>query len=240
MAFASVFAKTSGLISSSPQRSTSSYSSTTHTELEQQSESGSMSPTKRRTEKWLQKHTPKKHGSSHDLRIVKDGRIVRENGRDGRKKRASFWNLALWFSGYGKSQSNDREEDDLEGDTMIDDDASTAAPGYDNDPTLVVDDDNTGIKGDETAHALQKYNDRYLDYDDPRIQDWTEEERWLFAKLTNRGYEPLLHDTWILDYPTFPDPLFTNDENQVYINNIHSSIGRGTHCPSASSRLYCS
>lgn len=186
-----------------------------------------MSPTKRRTEKWLQEHTPKKHGSSHDLRKVKDGRIVKENGRDGRKKRASFWNLALWFSGYGKSQSNDREEDDLEGDTMIDDDdASAAAPGYDNDLTLVVDDDNTGIKGDETAHALQKYNDRYLDYDDPRIQDWTAEERWLFAKLTNRGYEPLLHNTWILDYPTFPDPLFTNDENQVYINNIHSSIGR--------------
>lgn len=239
MAFPSVFTKASGFISASPQRSSSSHNSTTHTELEQQSDSGSMSPTKLRTEKWLQEHTPNKNASGLDIRKVKEGRIVK-NGRDQREKRASFWNLALWFSRFGKSQNNIRKEDDLEGDTVIDDDGSAATPGYDNDLTLVVDDHDEGIKGDKAARALHNYNDRYLDYDDPRIQDWTEEERWLFSKLTNRGFEPLLHNTWILDYPTFPDQLFTNDENRVYINNIHSSTGRGTQHQSALSNLGCS
>lgn len=229
MAFPSMFTKKSGFISSSPHHSTYPHNSPTHPELERQSESGSMSPTKRRTEKWLQEHTPKKQESGLDLRKVKGRRIVRKTGRDQRKKRASFWNLALWFSRSGKSQSDDGEEDDLEGDTMIDDNGSAATPGYDNDLTLVVDDYDGGIKGDKAAHALQHYNDHDLDYDDPRIQDWTEEERWLFTKLANRGYEPLLRDTWIMDYPTFPDQLFTNNESLVYINDIHTSTGRGTH-----------
>ena len=207
-----------------------------------------MSPIKRRTETWLQQHTPKKRSSSGlDLRKVKDGRIVRKNNsRERRKKRKSFWNVALWFSRSGESQSESQSEscgeDELEGDTMINDDNESVAAAthgaYDNDATIVVDDYDERVKADETRHALQKYGDRYLDYDDPRVQDWTEEERWLFTKLTNRGYEPLLHTTWILDYPTFPDQLFTEDESRVYINNIHGSIGRGTHYQPASSLFF--
>ena len=196
-----------------------------------------MSPTKRRTEKWLQEHTSNKHGSGLDLRKVKEGRIVRKKDREQRKKRASFWNLALWFSGSGKSQSNDGEEDDLEGDTMIDDDESAATPGHENDLTMVVDNHDEGIQGDGTAHTLKSYSYRYLGRDDPRILDWTEAERWLFAKLVDRGYEPLLHTTWVLDYPTFPAQLFTNDPSKVYISNIHGSIGRGTHYSFAYSDL---
>ena len=187
-----------------------------------------MSPTKQRTEKWLQEHTPRKHESGLHLRKVRGGRVARKDGPE-RKKRASFWNLAHWFSGSSKSQSEDRDELDLEGDTMIDDAGHAAASEYDNDLTLVVDDYDEGIKGDVTAGSLRNYGDRCLGFNDPRIQEWTEEERWLFTKLTKRGYEPLLHDTWIMDYPTFPDQLFTNDKNQVYINNIHSSTGRGTY-----------
>ena len=245
MALTYVLAKASGFVSPSPQRSstTSSNNSTTQAKLEQQSESGSMSPTKQRTEKWLREHSPRKQtsGSPMDVRKVKEGRIIKNRGPDQRKKRASFWFLPLWFSGTGQSERNDREEDDLEGDTMIDDDdGSAAAAGYDNDLTLVVDDDDGGVNGHKTAHPLQDCDDRYLNYDDPRIHDWTEEERWLFTKLTNRGHEPLLHVTWMMDYPTFPDQLFTNDESQVYINNAHGSIGRGTHYPSAYSSSRCS
>ena len=188
-----------------------------------------MSPTKQRTEKWLREHSPRKHDSGLNLRKVKEGRIGRKNGPDQRKKRASFWNFASWFSGSGKRQSDDDEEDDLEGDTMIDDTESAGADGYNNDLTLVADDHDERIKGGETLRSLQNYSARPLDYNDSCIQDWTEEERWLFTKLRNRGYEPLLHDTWIIDYPQFPDQLFTNDESQVYINNIHTSTGRGKH-----------
>ena len=188
-----------------------------------------MSPTIQRTEKWLREHSPRKCDSGLGLRSVKEGRIGRKDGPVRRKKRASFWNLALWFSGSGKSQGDDDEEDTLEGDTMIDDAESTAARGYDNDLTLVTDDYDEEIKGDQAERSLQDYRERIFDYNDPSIQEWTEEERWLFTKLRNRGYEPLLHDTWIIDYPQFPDQLFTNDEKQVYINNIHSSIGRGTY-----------
>lgn len=202
-----------------------------------------MSPTKQRTEKWLREHTANKKtgGGRLDLRKVKGSRVVKKSGRDQRKKRASFWFLPLWLSGSGKSQSqsNDCEEDDLEGDTVIDHDGSATTPEYENDVTLVVDDHGEGSKDDGAARTLRDYNDRYINYGDPRIQGWTEEERWLFTKLTNRGYEPLLHSTWILDYSTFPGQLFTNDESRVYINNIHGSIGRGTHYPSTFSCLCC-
>lgn len=188
-----------------------------------------MSPTKQRTERWLQGHSPRKHDSGLDLRKVREGRTGSKNGPDQRKKRASFWNLALWFGGSSKSQSDEREGEDLEGDTMIDDAGSAAAPGYDNDHTLVEDDYDEGIKDDESVRPPQKYSVGRFDYNNSSIQEWTEEERWLFTRLRNRGYEPLLHDTWIIDYPQFPDQLFTNDEDQVYINNIHSSTGRGTY-----------
>ena len=232
MALSSAFAKVSGFVSPSPQRSTAYTSHTPNsradTALERHSESGSMSPTKRRTEKWLQGHSPKKQNSDLGLRRVKDGRVGKKNARDQREKRASIWNVALWFSRSGKNRSDDREEDDLDGDTIIDDHGSTDAIGYDNDATLVVDEQDERVKGDRTAHSLRDHKHRYLDYSDARIQDWTDEERWLFTKLANRGFEPLLHNTWVLDYPTFPYQLFTNDESQVYINNIHSSTGRGT------------
>lgn len=171
---------------------------------------------------------------------MKDGRVGKKNGRDQREKRASFWNVALWFSRSGKNRSDDREEDDLDGDTMIDEDGSTDAIGYDNDATLVVDEQDERVKGDKAAHSLRDHKNRYLDHSDARIQDWTDEERWLFTKLANRGFEPLLHNTWVLDYPTFPYQLFTNYESQVYINNIHSSTGRGTQHQSAFSLMYCS
>lgn len=230
MAFTSVFTKASGFISPSQQRTTSLHDLPTRTELEQQSESGSMSPTSRRTERWLQGHSPRKHDSGLDLRKVREGRIGSKNGPDHRKKRTSFWNLGLWFRGSSKSQSDERKgEEDLEGDTMIDDAGSAAAPEYDNDLTVVEDGYDERTKDDESVRPLQKYGVGYFGYNHPSLQEWTEEERWLFTRLRNRGYEPLLHDTWIIDYPQFPDQLFTNDEEQVYINNIHSSTGRGTY-----------
>ena len=244
MGFSSAFAKASGFVSPSPQRSTAYTSHTHHSradaELEARSESGSMSPTKRRTEKWLRGHSPTKQSSDLGLRRVKDGRIVKKSGRDQREKRASFWNVALWFSGSGKEEIEDCEEDDdLEGDTMVDEEGSVETTGYDNDDTLVADEQDERVKGDNAAHSLRDHNNRYLDYRDPRVQeDWTDEERWLFTKLTNRGFEPLVHNTWVLDYPQFPYQLFTNDESQVYINNIHGSTGRGTQ--HAVAHIFCS
>ena len=226
MPSSSVVTKSTGPLSPSLRRRPLSHSSGIHTQPEQRSDSGSMSPTIRRTEKWLQEHTPSKHNSGMDLRKVKDGKIVKRDRPDQRKKRASFWNLAFWFSGSGESQGDDNDGEDLDGDTMVDDAGSAVAPEDDTDPTLVVDDHDERVKGDKTAHVLESNNNIYLNYDDARIQEWTEEERWLFVKLTLRGHEPLLHSTWIMDYATFPDQLFTNDEKQVYINNTHTSTGR--------------
>ena len=238
MGFSSALAKASGFVSPSPQRSTA-YTSHTHnsradTVLEARSESGSMSPTKRRTEKWLQGHSPTKKNSDLGLRRVKDGRVVKKNSRDQRKKRASFWNVALWFSGSGTKGNDECEEDELEGDTMVDEEGSVDTTGYDNDDTLVTDEQDERVKGDRTAHSLRDHNR------DPRVQqDWTDEERWLFTKLNNRGFEPLVHNTWVLDYPQFPYQLFTNDESQVYINNTHGSTGRGTQHQSAVLHMFC-
>jgi hypothetical protein len=60
---------------------------------------------------------------------------------------------------------------------------------------------------------------------------WTDDEVSLFNVLNNRGFEPLLLDTWRIDFPTLPEEVFTADDDQTFINSNHQSDFRGKHIP---------
>lgn len=233
MAYLPTFVKAAGLVSpASQQRTGSSTASSTHPDLDPQLDRGSVSPTNR-TESWLRASSLKKDARTYDIHKVRGGKVAKAGGPARRKKRESFWGLPLLFGIFGKGQDDKGSERGLDGDTLIrDGDVSTMA-GTDNDSTLVGDDDEDEVRLEKTERTLKDYSDRYLDYNDPRIKEWTSDEIWLFNKLAKRGAEPLLDAAWIMDYPTFPDQLFTNDRSQVYINNMHGPIYNGMQSPLA-------
>ena len=125
------------------------------------------------------------------------------------------------------------EVDDLEGDTYVAGDDPIPSIEHDNDSTLLDDEivDEENVKLERTESTLKDYrSDHYIDYNDPRIREWTSEEIWFFHRLRNRGGEPLFDQTWTMDFPTFPDSLFTRDASQVFFDSNACSIFRGMFC----------
>ena len=223
MAYLSAFARASGITTpASKDRTPSSTNSTSTPEPEHPLDRRTMSPIKR-TQQWVEGPTPKKDSNAVNLHKVKGSRITKSPSK--KEKRKSFWSLELLSNFFGKEQKEETM-DDLEGVTYVEDDEPLPTIEHDHDFTLVEDYEDED-KAANTKRALKDFNDRYLDYNDPRIKEWTDEEIWLFNKLQKRGAEPLLISTWTLDFSTFPDQLFSQDENQVFINNIHTSSGHG-------------
>ena len=79
--------------------------------------------------------------------------------------------------------------------------------------------------------------DRFIRYSDPKYKSWASEEIWLFNKLSRRGYEPLLRLEWQLDFLSFPDNLFSKDEELVHIKNLNTNISEGEWILIASSLM---
>lgn len=81
---------------------------------------------------------------------------------------------------------------------------------------------------DEAAdQTLVDQDDRFLRSDDIRFKDFSDEEIWLFNKLSRRGTEPLLPASWQLDFGSFPDDLFSPNEKAVFITNLNTNIVHG-------------
>lgn len=183
----------------------------------------SMSPTKR-TKRWVEGPTPSQKTVIHRAK----GSKITKPSSDKQKKRSSFWGLPLLAKFFSKQQTS--EVDDLEGDTILDGDAPIPTLADDNDFTLVADgnDYDEEVIDHKTERTLQDYrNDSKLEYNDPRFKEWTEDENWFFAKLRKRGREPLFDQTWAMDFPTYPDSVFTKDPNQVLINSTNGTSYSG-------------
>ncbi|KAF2688170.1 hypothetical protein K458DRAFT_295431 [Lentithecium fluviatile CBS 122367] len=113
--------------------------------------------------------------------------------------------------------------DDLEGDTLIHDSVEEAPKessdesGWDaNEETLVVDDgefmEQQKSIDREKERVRQEIQGREL-----REAGWPEDAVFLFQKLGLRGFEPLLPDDWVNDFPSLPVDLFTHNENKAFI-----------------------
>lgn len=162
------------------------------------------------------------------LHKVKASNITKSS-QEKRKKRSSFWGLSLLASLFGRDK-NAEPDDDLEGDTFVAADDPIPSIELDGETTLVEGDGDheKDVNIGRPDYTLKDYrSDKYLNYNDPRIKEWTGEEDWFFRRLRNRGAEPLFDHTWTMDFPTFPDSLFTKDSNQVYFTHNGCSLYRG-------------
>ena len=168
---------------------------------------GPTSPTKR-TAKQLRQPVSGYDAALHNIR---EGKVAKPSHRD--KKRNSFWGLALLSSFFNKG-----DDDDLDGNTLINDDQSSVEMEHEHDTTL-----NAG-EGDSKQDSMV---DSYSDYADPRMVVWTSGETWLFTRLQRRGREPLFPVTWYMDFYFFPDRLFTRDLEKVIISETNLTLYRG-------------
>ncbi len=66
-----------------------------------------------------------------------------------------------------------------------------------------------------------------LDEEQEDYEGWTEDEIWISEKLNMRGFEPLLHLTWALDFPTLIPELYTTDDSKVFINAVSGNFCQG-------------
>ncbi|TVY71464.1 hypothetical protein LSUE1_G007364 [Lachnellula suecica] len=89
---------------------------------------------------------------------------------------------------------------------------------------------------DAAAQAkVQEYLERQAELESRREDiervkaagDWHADELFLFERLTMRSFEELVPYNWMIDFPTLPDIIFTDDPENTFINYNCSSSGRG-------------
>lgn len=181
----------------------------------------------KRTQSWLEAPSPDKIQRTPNLHKVKGSRVVKANGKNGKEKRKSFWGLQFLSGLFGKEQDK-KDHDELEGDTIVEDEDPIHTTELDNDLTLVEGNEELN-KADSASLQTEDLSDRNLSFHDPQIQQRTEEETWLFNRLSRLGREPLLPRSWNMDFPTFPAYLFSSDPARVFVNNNHTTISHGKH-----------
>jgi hypothetical protein len=85
-----------------------------------------------------------------------------------------------------------------------------------NEETLVVD-DGQYMEQQKTYSREQERMRREVQARELREAGWTEDAVFLFQKLGMRGFEPLLPDGWINDFPSLPVDLFTHNDNKAFV-----------------------
>jgi hypothetical protein len=108
----------------------------------------------------------------------------------------------------------------FEGDTLIEEEEIYDA----NDETIVVTEDQLQ-EGYIDVEAERKRWDQKAQAQ--REEGWSEHAIEIFRKIGMRGYEPLLPSAWKLDFPTLPAELFSDDEEEVFINTACKGDFRG-------------
>ncbi|KAL8942468.1 MAG: hypothetical protein Q9211_001362 [Gyalolechia sp. 1 TL-2023] len=169
-----------------------------------------VSPSKR-TSDWLKAHsvdikTPK-------ALAVKGSKVTKHTPKtQSAKAKGKFWDRVL--PNFLFSKLNEQSQDDLEGTTLVEDDRLGNSPGS-----------NKGATSQHTAVVapnLIKAEDEDTVYvptaaDLEVMKNWSKDQVWLFYRLNNRGFEPLLPGTWDFDFETVPDKVFSDDDAKVLI-----------------------
>lgn len=77
---------------------------------------------------------------------------------------------------------------------------------------------------------------RQRNIEEARAQNWNTDELEIYARLTMRGFEPLMPTYWRKDFRTCPDFLFTDEEKDWVIRAHSGNEYRGKLEPDASIR----
>ena len=207
---------------SKPQSRTPRSSSLDHLKARLDREGKSASPSKR-TAEWLRTHsaeikTPK-------VLSVKGAKVVKPpvSDRQAAKGKERFWAGILPNFLYKQPAADTL--DDIDGATLLADDgpdisadlADLAAWG--NEPTLNEPATPRTEKANASLIAPDEEDTLYQPTaDDLRVmKTWSSDEVWTFHKLNNRGFEPLLPETWAQEFVTVPDDVFSKDDSEVYV-----------------------
>jgi hypothetical protein len=104
-----------------------------------------------------------------------------------------------------------------------------------NDDTIVVDDG-----GYLETHKGISFDERLLKQQRQRQElqgaGWPEDAIFLFQKINNRGYEPIMPIEWVDDLPSLPADLFTEVPDKPFIK---PALGTHYHGRSCLSSLFC-
>ena len=138
-----------------------------------------------------------------------------------RKRKWNFLDL-LHISGLS---NNHVDKVTLEGDTLVDNEISIKCEdGGDKSEVTAAVEETLLESYDDRSDSCLPFEDRAFHPDDERIQDWSDDEVWIFNKLIMRGQEPILPYELASEFPSWPDILFSNDPDKIVINNISRSI----------------
>jgi len=174
--------------------------------------------------------------------------LAATKGRGGR-----YWGIRLLPEKVINKKDEDEDyTEDVEGSTLLEDDSEDApqqsASSSDvdelaNDTTLVEEQDdddddessgeardlNHGEKGEYLVNMARERAKREKALTQITKGEWSEAEIALFQKLNMRGFEPLLPENWMMDFKTIPESLFTDKDEEVFINSVCGRDFRGMH-----------
>lgn len=186
------------------------------------------SPT-RRTREWIKFNDKERSDKKSNVSGVKGSRIAKYSTQRPATRPTSSTTprkIMALLSSLLYSQESDDVGDGLEGSTIIEDAPTDGSPmnrsplhkspGAEDETTLVED-----IYGKDYARSGTPD-------DEVQTEDYTEDEMWLHQKLVRRGEEPLFHNAWRLDFPTFPEELFTLDHSDIFIHSISKNDFHGS------------
>ncbi len=169
--------------------------------------------------------------SSKSYRVSKH---ANDNSSSKKKTKRTLqkWNLANLPQSYEQaaltSDEDDHEDSSFEGETFAENKENTMeikreAESEDENATLVEEEDSQSPTEAEDV-SITEIQARILEADDPRIEDWSEDEIWVFNKLVMRGREPLLPFELSSEFPSWPDMLFTRNSSKIVIGNHRCSM----------------
>lgn len=170
----------------------------------------------KRTAQGFQRPRPVKAAALHKVKGAKVAKLSNIN----REKRSSFFSLDRFASFFNGNKATG--SDDLDGDTLVNNDDAIETSRQGTGLTLVAVQDENGGKSFRDYRGLRR-----SEYEDPLLAEWTEVEIWLINKLRFRGREPVFDRSWHRDFWWFPRRLFTTDGDRVLIKNTNANICRG-------------
>ena len=205
-----------------------------------------------RTEEWLRNNSPEKkvvrfeNSGTPSVLGVKGGGISKKTNTPNstrtskrnhtaagsslrnmpeKKRNSSIWNL-LGFGSKTEDEGTPQsglltpaDDRDIEGatvdeETLVDDEGTLDGPSILEGSTLLVQDESGDLK--------VQNDDKSSEDEEEDFSDFSTEEYFLFHKLNARGFEPIIHLGWAMDFRTLPEVLFSDDRKETYIKHIFS------------------
>lgn len=181
----------------------------------------------------------KKVGLSDGLR-VKDSRIIKHVSSSKSKSmpstsakyRTRFLSLLPSIISKQKDSYDDSivsPSGDFDGSTVVSGKSSENSPSKDSEAALIEDEESGQGKkvGENNVCPADSSATKPVMGNVVKYKGWSEDEIWLFERLDNRGFEPLLPLRWAYDFPNLYDCMYARDDAKALINSVSGRTYHG-------------